>query len=343
MKILFFSDVHWNTYSSIVRKRGDIYSERLEHLIDSMNWVNEQAVAHNCDAMICAGDFFDKAQATDEEITALREIKWNDKTCYFLCGNHESSVADLRFSTLKALEADNHIIVSEPLIWKFNNDADEIRFLPYVTESDRKPLAEYFGKGLGKTIVVSHNEIQGINYGGFESKLGFSIKEIEENCDLFLNGHLHNTEWVTKKILNVGSFSAHNFTNDSTRYKYGAWILDTDTMKMEFLENPYGFYFYKLDILSEADLSQLAKIKNKAVVNIKTTKELIESVKNALEDKTGLIETKITIERRFQESDGGTVDISALTTDHLQKFIEFCRANIANGKVLEDELAEICK
>ena len=230
MKILIFSDCHWSTNSSIVRSRGQKFSTRLEFLISSMNWLNELAVKENCSEMICAGDFMDKSILNDEEITALQNIYWNDLPCIFLCGNHESSVADLRYSSIKAVESKSRLIVSDSGYNQICDDT-QIHFLPYILETEKQELKTYLNKNNScvKHFIISHNDFAGINYGGFESTLGFSINEIEENCDLFLNGHLHNSEWITDKILNVGSFSGHYFTNDSNRYKYGVWNLDTDS------------------------------------------------------------------------------------------------------------------
>ena len=60
MKILVFGDCHWSTYSSILRKRGLNYSTRLHNLIDSINWVEEQAIENHVDVVVGLGDFFDK-------------------------------------------------------------------------------------------------------------------------------------------------------------------------------------------------------------------------------------------------------------------------------------------
>ena len=56
------------------------------------------------------GDFFDRSAITDEEISALKEIVWNDKLKYFLVGNHESSRADLQTSSTNALRRENIVI-----------------------------------------------------------------------------------------------------------------------------------------------------------------------------------------------------------------------------------------
>lgn len=342
MKICLFTDVHWSEKSSITNKFGIKYTQRLEMLINSMNWVNEVAVKENCAAMICAGDMMDKSSCTDMELTALKDIKWNNLSCYFLVGNHESSTADLRLTTVKSLESENHFIITEPTVWKYDNDENEIRFLPYIVESDRQDLSTYFGKGLGKTIIISHNDIAGINYGPVVSKLGFNIKEIEANCDIYLNGHIHNSEFITKKILNLGSLSAHNFTNDSNSYKYGVWILDTDTLDLKFIENPYAFNFYKLEINAEADLKVLNNLKNNAVLSIKCKDKLVEQVKAILESLTNIIESRLVIVKDIL-ADDTVVDMSDFNVDHIAKFIECARSHYGNDPILESELAEICK
>lgn len=60
MKILAYSDIHWNVYSSVIRQRGTDYSIRLEGLIKSMNWINELAKKHDCKLTVCCGDFLIK-------------------------------------------------------------------------------------------------------------------------------------------------------------------------------------------------------------------------------------------------------------------------------------------
>lgn len=345
MKILIFSDCHWSTNSSIVRARGQAFSTRLEFLINSMNWLNKLALDLGCEEMICAGDFMDKSVLNDEEITALQKIAWNGLPCYFLCGNHESSVADLRYSSLKAVESQNHFIISEP---RFSQcfDNTQIHYLPYILETDKQELCQYLVKesSCNKQIIISHNDIAGINYGGFESTLGFSINEIEENCELFINGHLHNSEWITNKIINVGSFSGHNFTNDSSRYKYGVWILDTESLKLDFYENPYSLNFYKLEIKLKENLNLLYKLKQNAVLSIKTNKDLLLEVKNIIQELgDNVVESRVVIEQNIDtEVDNAAIE-DLQGTDHIQRLIQFCKDKIIGSDILESELAEICK
>jgi DNA repair exonuclease SbcCD nuclease subunit len=343
MRILLFTDVHWSATSSITTKFGTKYTARLEMLINSMNWVNEVALEQNCSLMICAGDMMDKSTCSDIELTALKDIRWNHLPCYFLCGNHESSAADLKFSTVKCLEAENHIIIDRPAAKKCDNDKTELCFLPYVVECDRKPLVEYFGEKLGKRIIISHNDIAGINYGPIVSKTGFDLTDIEASTDIYLNGHIHNSEFVTEKVLNLGSLSAHNFSNDSFLYRYGCWLLDTETLKLEFLENPCAYNFYKLQIDQESDICCLDQLKNNAVLSIKCEQSLVEVVKQKLSTLDNIIESRIILTRNYgAAAESNCVELD-LTVDHLTRFVECCKLNIENSSLLEEELAEICK
>ncbi len=343
MKILIHSDNHWSEKASITTRFGTNYSQRLEMLINSMNWVMDQANKYNCEMIICAGDFFDRSNITQSEITALQEIHWlNSIPQYFLIGNHESDELDLQYSSTKALEAPNRFIISTPQ--NIVLDSAQIHFIPYITESYRQPIKDYLTNidSSKKQIIVSHNDIAGINYGPVISTVGFTVDEIEANCDLYLNGHIHNSSWITKKILNLGSFSGHNFTNDSAKYRYGIWVLDTNTLKLEFVENPYAFNFYKLDINTESDINKLTKLKNNAVVSIKCAANLVGSVKATLSNLTNIIEHRIVVSKEFIAGET-TEDITDLTVDQYVKFAECCREKLENTAILEEELSEILK
>lgn len=347
MKIMLFSDIHWSTSSSMITMRGERYSKRLELLIKSLNWIEDLSLKLGCEREICLGDFCDKSVLTDEEISALKEIKWNALKKYFIIGNHESGQHDLKFSTVNALDNPNIKIISKPT--RIDSEKNTYYFLPYIVESDRedlKTILERIDQDLPSKqnkIIFSHNDIAGQNYAGFISKIGFSIKEIEDNCDLYLNGHLHNQQWVTKKILNVGSSSAHNFTNDSIVYKYGVWVLDTDTLKLEFYENPYSLNFYKFEILVEKDLFKLDKIKDNSCLSIKLTSDLYEKTKEYLDMKKDKILAERLTPIKSVENTNSEVSIQDLQSDHLEMLIKFCKETLENSDILNTELAEICK
>lgn len=342
MKILCFADNHFCERSSIITKYGTKYSTRLENQIESINWVELIAKEKDCKMVICLGDFFDKPQLSDQEITALQDIKWAENIPhYFLVGNHESEENDLQYSSTKVLESENRVIIDKPFIYDL---ADiELAFLPYIVESNKQPLETYFPKTGMPRILFSHNDILGLQLGPVVSKIGFSIEEIEANCEFCLNGHLHNGQAISQRVLNLGNLTGKDFGEDASRYIHKIIIIDTDTFAFETIENPYAFNFYKIDILTEKDLDLLDTVKPNAVVSIKCVDKYIETIREKVALNSNIIDTRIILIKTFEESDEQAVNISDLAVDQCVKFAECCREKLDNTPILEAELAEILK
>ena len=342
MKICIYSDPHWSTYSSILRQRDVRYSKRLKTLIHSISWVEELAILNNCSSIFCLGDFFDRNNLNAEEITALNEIKWSNIQHIFIVGNHEITKDDLSMNSMNVL-AQIGQVVKAPLHIEFNDF--NIVIIPYVDEDNREPLDKIMS-GLSinrnkKTIIMSHNDIAGIRYGAYVSESGFSIEEIERNCDLYLNGHLHNGGWVTSKILNIGNLSGQNFTEDGFRYKHCAFILDTDTLELTTYENPYAINFYKVEINNGFDLHILDELKN-ACVSITIKESLIDTVKQKVKSLDNIIAHRVVVvpDNEIVE----TSDTSDLLgkVNHLDKFNDFILSEIGNFEIVKYELEKIC-
>ena len=347
MKILLFADLHMCPRASIINKWGTKFSNRLENCIKSINWLERLAEEQGCEYIISLGDFFDRPDLTSDTITACNDIKWSNIVHYSLVGNHDASTSDLTFNSVNSFLSENHHIVDKPSAL-FLDDCI-VGFLPYIVECDRKPLNQYFLDAKGRPlaeisplIILSHNDISGIQLGPVISKTGFSVQEIEENCSLFLNGHLHNGQAVTSKIINLGNLTGKDFGEDATKYSHSVAILDTKTLELTFIENPYAFNFYKIQIESEQDLDLLNNLKHNAVVSVKCNSILLDQTKqriDALSDN--IVESRIIIVKNYEESED-SVDID-LSVDHIARFVECCKANIENTVLLDDEISEVCK
>ena len=341
MKILLFADLHMCPRASIINKWGTLYPIRLENCINSMNWLERTAVETGCDCIISLGDFFDKPDLTSETITASKDILWSSLKHYHLVGNHDASNSSLEFNSVNSLRCENQQIVSEPLVIDLGDC--ELCFLPYIVDYDRKPLIEYFSEKTDKRrVILSHNDIMGIQLGPIISKTGFSIEEIESNCDLFINGHLHNGQKISNKIINLGNLTGKDFGENAAKYEHKIAILDTKTLDLTFIENPHAFNFYKIQIDSENDLKLLQSLKNNAVVSLKCNNTILEATRLTLETlKDKVIESRIIIIKNQEMSDDTTT--LDLSVDHLARFIECCKTTIENTSLLDEELAEICK
>lgn len=342
MKILFFADLHMCPRASIINRWGIKYPSRLENCIASLNWVERTAEELGCEYIINLGDFFDRPDLTSDTITACNEIRWSNIVHYSLVGNHDASTSSLLFNSTNRLLNDSHKIIAEPQVLHLPDC--EVCFLPYVVECDRKPLVEYF-KEADKTkprIIASHNDLNGIQLGPIVSKTGFTVEEIEANCDIFINGHLHNGQAITERVINLGNLTGKDFGEDAAKHKHCIAILNTDTMTIDYIENPHAYNFYKIQIDSEADIDKLNALKTNAVVSIKCESILAEAVKQRLKAlENNILESRIILIKNYEES-VESIELD-LSVDHLARFIECCKANIESTNLLDEELSEVCK
>lgn len=352
MKILVFSDNHWCEYSSILRSQGKKYSARLENQIKCLNWVERQAEKYKADEIICLGDFFDKSELNCNEITALNEVCWSNINHTFIVGNHEINSRNLFYSSASIF--DNKFIVEDKPDYYYDDDTKtQICFLPYCFEY--KPLNEYFEEKIDgyKRIVFSHNDIAGIQMGKFISQNGFEISDIENSCDLFINGHLHNGQQISDKIINLGNLTGQNFSEDGFVYKHNIMLIDTNDGSYELIQNPYAINFYKIDFCNK-DIDYINKISSKiynAVLSISCDEKDYDYIKNRFHPSyhndliphhCSVLACKINV-----SVDKSNIDkedrVENLRVDHIQQFRDYIIENMGKSEVILQELAEVTK
>ena len=338
MKVGIYTDVHYGQYSSILRMRGQHYSKRLENCIQSLNWAEQLFQEQKCDMVVCLGDFFDHAQLGAEELTALNELKVGPGRHVAIVGNHEITNASRTFNSMSILQRLHWEVISAPQIEAYC-DCSFI-YLPYIVEEERKPLADYCQGVSGSKIIFSHNDIKGIRYGAFVSEEGFDLKEIEQESSLFLNGHLHNGQFLNEAetILNLGNLTGQNFGEDAFHFKHYACIMDTSTLELQFFENPYAFNFVKVDLTAGEDLQSLREIPN-AVATIRTYEDQVASVRQALEELPVVANRVLIVPRETQAS--VTAEEVIASIDHLDLFKTFTLEKLGNTTLVQQELAQL--
>lgn len=339
MKIGIIGDIHWSRYSSILRLRGEKYSYRLENCIKSINWAEQ--VTSDCSFVVYLGDFFDTSELNAEEITAVKDIQWNTQEHIFLVGNHEMGLNDLSYSSshlFDYIDIDKGAtVIDTPVKYEWSNC--NVHFLPYILEEQRKPFNEYVSKEENKrTIVFSHNDIAGLQLGKYVSKSGFEIEDIQNNCDRFINGHLHNGGEVAEGIINIGNLTGQNFSEDAFKYKHKIAILDTATMDIEYFENPFALNFYKIDttmqLFSIDDL-------NNAVVTLKCYEDSLPRYKELLYSCPEVITYRIiTVPKEDKQVSGDSIK-ELLSVNHIDKFREYVLNTLGSSEIVLQELEEV--
>ena len=350
MKLGICGDVHFCKYSSIVRSRGEKYSTRLENLIESVNWFEHLCEENNCDIAVYLGDFFDQAELDAESLTALQEITWSEIPHWFIVGNHEMGRGNLEHSSSHLFSLLPTASVIDEVKF-FNTNDTTIVSIPYILESNRKPLKEYIENYPLKenVIILSHNDIAGIQMGKFISTTGFSIEEIEENCNLFINGHLHNGTEIGKKIINVGNITGQNFSEDAFTYNHKAYILDTDEKSLEPIDNQHAMNFYKIDftnlrpIIDDAKIQNtLSSLKSPAVTTIKINPDIEFIVRDLLTTCDNIIECRIIKENLSEINPIDTIE-DDFSIDHIKKFQQYVYDNLGTSELILNELERVSK
>ena len=342
MKILIYSDVHWCTYSSIIRRRGNKFSLRLENLISSLNWVYQLVQDQKCDKVICLGDFFDKSELKSEEITALGALTFLPTT--FLVGNHEMGLNDLSFSSTTLFSINNVVntVKSTIDIEIVDEGNTELVYLPYQLDTTVSLSSLLPPQQTKRRIIFSHNDIKGIQMGPIISKEGFDISEIEANCDLFLNGHLHNGLRITDKIYNVGNLSGLNFSEDAFRYKHGVYILDTTSLAVEFIDNPFAFNFYKIDNLDVINYSdKLHNITSNSILAVTKENKNVDAVRDKLDNDSRITQYRLVVSA--QDTSDTVVMEEFTVVDHLKQFCDYILENVGTSNLIQSELEQIIK
>lgn len=354
MKLCFVGDVHFSQYSSILRRRGTKYSQRLENLILSIDWAESFAKEKGCNAIFYLGDFFDKPDLNSEEISALAEITFIDIEHYFLCGNHEISTHNLTFNSVNMFKNKNNVFLNViDFPHKLIKDDVEICFLPYVFEDDRLPIEEYFGKQEKYRIILSHNDIKDFQMGPFKSQVGFEISNIEENCNRYINGHLHNGGKVTDKIINIGNLTGQNFSEDAFKYDHCIFIFDTETKSIEVYENPFALNFYKLDFTDRYDIDYInsIRLKRNAVVTVTCNEDMAhylkvrfdpECIDEKLPKNCNVLASR-TIVKLNENINVDKLRDESFSVDYLKQFNDFILEKLGNTDVVASELLEVCR
>jgi len=339
-KYLLIGDSHWSAYSSILRSRGNKYTLRLEKLIEAFNWVEDFGKENNCDGEIWLGDTLDRPDLGCEEITALQEVKWNNIPKTFLVGNHESNVLNLDFSSTKVFEKINSRIIDKPLSEDIN-DMVNFTYIPYLTTDQIKPISNFI-TGKNKKVVFAHQDLAGLQYGLYKSTSGFDINDIDRNCDMFINGHLHSGCKIGRNIFLVGNLTGQNFTEDASKYDHLIYILtvhDDGKLELESFEVPCSMNFYKIRIDSKNDFIKLDNLKNNALVSVVCSIKLATDVENYIKSKNNILERKITV--YYGNYKGSSDKIDFTVEDHIKLFVDFIHENMENSSILEDELIRL--
>lgn len=338
MKIGLFADPHVCQSSSIVRGRGDKYSYRLENLIESFKWMHQFFIDNKVDKVVCLGDLADNNYLTAEDISALSECDFL-KDYEYIIGNHDISSRDGLYNVSNIYKN----VYSKPTL-VHNSDCD-ILYLPYSHNIlDLKQLVT----NPSNTIILSHNDIKGVNYGNIACKEGYDFSDILQSSKIFVNGHIHVGQWLVRdRIINLGTITGINFNCSGAKWDPSIGILDTNA-GLSVYENPVAFVFHKWDTSDifevATNLGKLDKSRTH-VIQLRVPNTIVDDCR-AMLDASGIKFSRIISYSEFKSSSNLIKD--EITVKPIaQSLVEYAKQYTDKDKydvnMILEEIGEIFK
>jgi hypothetical protein len=300
VKMILVGDMHISTgrmyYSLLNIKKNPShplsqkFSPKLVHLIESINWIDAYARQIGCEhSVIQLGDIVHNSRLEAEELQMIEVIKQVTSGWAGIRGNHGVANNDHDSDCAVGLSPFYREPSWREYDWQDTNGIDQkkynIVYLPYVIERARRPLCEYLD-GMDRsrpTLILSHNNISGMKYGNHIEKNGWSIEELENWGDIIVNAHIHQTQWVTDKILITGNVDGDDFGGNYFKHPHGIWILDIESFIkryparkcLEFVKNSYAMKFASVEINTEFDIEKLKAVTDNRTVLAITAPEAL--------------------------------------------------------------------
>lgn len=340
MKIGVYTDAHCAYTSSIlpIHCEGSKYTTRLQMIIDTFRWMYDTFEEAEVDLIVNCGDLFDSFKVRAEEISALAEaLKFSTGIPEIhVIGNHEVLDKTRNFYATALLDNYPHIqIISTPT--KLDNG---LSFLPYMTTEEANDIIPM----LSNDILFSHIDLKGsLVTPQYALESGVEPVSIGSYFKLVLNGHLHSPQSLNKAVHNIGACTSLSFS-DNSEYVPHICILDTDTLEMNYIKNPYAICFRKL----EPGIDSLKKhLSDPSRSNLEVVRITVPASQRSEAERLISADDKILTSRITSEVES-VGNVESPVPEHLEiendvssKFIEFLQTSSDLTYPLENYLAVV--
>lgn len=255
---LLVGDMHIdNSKSSIAN------SETFNEIFKTFNLIKDTIYDRKPDYVIFFGDLFNSPYGiTTNVITIISKLLADlaiETPIILLVGNHDDidervskvKIGNDRYISVRASLLspfsyyDNITVIDSPTVVKMDQGI-EIAFVPYSNNilGDIENIDSRFTKGV-KKLMVGHFSIKDVDFMQLNSSevvnSPSAVELIEKyKYDMVLLGHIHDPcdYHVGDKVVKyIGSCRNVDFRN--TGENKGIYILDFDSMELDYIDNPY--------------------------------------------------------------------------------------------------------
>ena len=291
MRILLHTDDHFKLRGSMNYDEPNArYSTRLDSLVESYKWIYEYARNNGVTWIMNNGDLLDKPVLLPEEGKALSEaFSYNTTgiTQIILVGNHDRKTNELHADSIISMYP-NITVIDTPQVLQIGNL--RFSFLPFTTDYNN---LEMLSKLEGSSILFSHVDFIGTNFGGVMSTSGFDPVYFSTHYPMTLNGHIHTYGKYSDNVINVGALTGTGLGDTYTKLP-GIVIIDLDDntgsiLDMKWVPNPHAVLYYTVEVGSVAEvitkIAELDQLPNKYYLRVITTDSAKANIREYLSTK----------------------------------------------------------
>lgn len=159
----------------------------------------------------------------------------NDIEISIIVGNH-----DIYYRETNRVNSPSLILksYSNAKIYQQPAEEDNIALLPWINKSNAEEVYNFI-KNTKCNVLMGHLELKGFKFNKKQvAEHGMGTK-IFEKFDKVLSGHYH-TRSKKGNIEYIGAPTQHTWIDDGDMK--GFYIFDTETLEMDFIENPHNMY-----------------------------------------------------------------------------------------------------
>tara|TARA_B110000014_G_C20120708_1_gene593768 strand:+ start:1443 stop:2498 length:1056 start_codon:yes stop_codon:yes gene_type:complete len=262
----FFSKFYKNIFFPTLKERGITEVIHLGDVVDRRKFINYKTLNSMKEIL-----FF-----------PLKEMGGNVK---IIVGNHDIYYKNtLKVNSMEELTKgmDHVTVYSDPCEVSLTKD-HKVLFLPWICADNEDKSKELIEKTRTK-VVFGHLQIAGIesDKGSFMIE-GHSIPMFKAFQRVF-SGHFHHRS-ITENITYLGN--PYEITWSDYNDKRGFHIYDTETMEVEFIENPYSMFhkiYYNDEKNDYGDLSKYEDTYVKIIIENKNNNYMFETLMDKLID-----------------------------------------------------------
>jgi len=224
-QVSFFQHMHWfyqHVFFPTLEERNIKIVFHLGDLLDRRKYINFQTLSR------LKSDFLD-------------EIRDRKLDFHILSGNHDIYGKNLlKFNGLEqVLEPYPFHVYTKPQILRLKGISRPIAVIPWIMDETRQQASETLLDAPSSAIVFGHLELKGFTMNpGSISEHGDDVSTYRRFAGVY-SGHYHSISH-NENIHYLGA--PFHFNWGDYNDPRGFHILDTETLELEFFENPYSMF-----------------------------------------------------------------------------------------------------